>query len=55
MLSGTVEVVIERAGREEFIGVLGRGDVVGDLALLLGQERPATVRALRTAASPGER
>ena len=47
LLSGTVEVVIERAGREEFIGVLGRGDIVGDLALLLERERTATVRALR--------
>lgn len=47
LLSGSVEVVIERAGREEFIGVLRRGDIVGDLALLLERERTATVRALR--------
>ena len=48
LLDGSVEVVLERAGEpDEFIDVLGRGDCIGDLALLLGQERTATVRALR--------
>jgi predicted acylesterase/phospholipase RssA/CRP-like cAMP-binding protein len=48
LLDGSVEVIVERAGEpDEFIDVLGRGDCIGDLALLLGQERTATVRALR--------
>jgi predicted acylesterase/phospholipase RssA/CRP-like cAMP-binding protein len=49
LLEGSVEVVHERAGDSDiFINALGRGDCVGDLALLLGQPRTATVRALRT-------
>ena len=48
LLDGSVEVVIERSGEpDELIDVLGRGDPVGDLALLLSEERTATVRALR--------
>lgn len=48
LLDGSVEVVLERVGEpEEFIRLLGRGDCFGELALLLGEERTATVRALR--------
>lgn len=48
IVDGSVEVVLEHKGQlEEFVDVLRRGDCVGDLALLLGQARTATVRALR--------
>jgi NTE family protein len=48
LLDGSVEVEIVRDGREEeFVDVLGRGDCIGDMALLLGSARTATVRALK--------
>jgi NTE family protein len=48
LLGGMVEVIVERAGEDgERVAVLGAGACVGDLALLLGERRSATVRALR--------
>ena len=45
---GRVEVVLQRSNAEtDVIDILGRGDCVGDMALLLNQPRSATVRALR--------
>jgi predicted acylesterase/phospholipase RssA len=47
IVSGRVEVVLSQpSGEEEFIEVLAAGTCVGDLALLLGEQRSATVRAL---------
>jgi predicted acylesterase/phospholipase RssA/CRP-like cAMP-binding protein len=48
VLDGSVEVLVERGVQEpELVDVLGRGACVGDLAVLLGRPRTATVRALR--------
>lgn len=45
---GRVEVVLERPNVQvDVVDILGRGDCIGDLALLLDQQRTATVRALR--------
>lgn len=47
VLQGMVEVSVERAGEdEERVALLGPGACVGDLALLLGEHRSATVRAM---------
>lgn len=43
--SGTVEVVKEHAGGETVLGVLGEGEVFGDMAILERTVRSATVRA----------
>jgi NTE family protein len=48
VLSGRVEVVIEGA-RDEVVRVLGRGGVVGELAILTEAPRSAGVRARRDA------
>ncbi|HET6546724.1 MAG TPA: patatin-like phospholipase family protein [Rhodanobacteraceae bacterium] len=48
VVTGRVEVVLQRPDAEtDLIDILGCGDCVGDMALLLNQPRSATVRALR--------
>lgn len=48
VLSGRLRVTIERRdGAEETIRELSRGETVGELALLTGQPRSATVQAIR--------
>jgi CRP-like cAMP-binding protein/predicted acylesterase/phospholipase RssA len=47
---GRLEVVIEgERGRPEVVRQLGRGDVVGEVAIFTGAPRNATVRAIRDA------
>jgi hypothetical protein len=47
---GTVEVVVRGAdGHDEVVDRLGRGAVVGEMALLTGEQRRATVRAVDAA------
>ena len=44
---GEVEVVLRRAqGADVKVGTLGRGEVVGEMSLLTGEPRAATVRAV---------
>ena len=44
---GTVEVLLRRAnGIDVVVDTMGRGEVVGEMALLTGERRAATVRAL---------
>lgn len=45
--AGRLEVVREAAGEEHHMAWLGPGAVVGEMALLTGGERTATVRAVR--------
>ncbi|GIW70782.1 MAG: sodium/hydrogen exchanger [Planctomycetota bacterium] len=45
---GACLVVLERGGEEEVLDVLGGGDIVGEMALLTGAPRTATVRAATT-------
>jgi predicted acylesterase/phospholipase RssA len=48
IINGSLEVLLERGRPQpELVDVLGSGVCVGDLALLLGEPRTATVRALR--------
>jgi NTE family protein len=44
---GRLEVLIERDGQMQRVAELGPGQPVGELAVLIGGERSATVRALR--------
>ncbi len=44
--SGHVEVVRREGGQELILAELGGGQVVGEMALLTGDVRSATVRAL---------
>jgi CRP-like cAMP-binding protein len=44
---GRLEVVVERDGQPQRIAEIGPGQPVGELAVLIGGERTATVRALR--------
>lgn len=45
---GRLRVSVERAdGSEEIVGEVGRGESVGEMALLTGEKRTATVRAVR--------
>jgi CRP-like cAMP-binding protein len=44
--SGQAEVLHERDGREVSLAVMGENDVFGEMALLQGEARSATVRAL---------
>lgn len=44
---GRLEVLIERGGKQLRVAELGPGQPVGELAVLVGGERSATVRALR--------
>lgn len=43
---GRLEVLQEDGGRESRLGVLGPGDVFGEMAIFERQERSATIRAL---------
>jgi CRP-like cAMP-binding protein len=43
---GEVEVVLEREGRETRLGVVGRDQLIGEMAIFERQARSATVRAL---------
>ncbi len=47
--AGKVEVVLEQGGAEIRVAVLGSGDFFGEMALLEGEPRAATVRALGNA------
>ncbi len=47
VLSGRLRVGLERGGADRAIRELGPGDIVGELALLTGEPRSATVRAIR--------
>ena len=48
VLSGRLRVTVERGdGAEEVVRELSRGDSVGELALLTGEARSATIRAIR--------
>ena len=46
---GSVEVVIEEQGARRLVAVLGRGAFLGEMGVLLGEPRTATVRARRDA------
>jgi NTE family protein/lysophospholipid hydrolase len=46
--SGRLRVTVERSsGADEVVGEVGRGESVGEMALLIGGQRSATVRAIR--------
>ena len=47
ILSGRLRVWLERGGAEHAVRELSRGQIVGELALLTGEPRSATVRAIR--------
>ena len=48
VVRGRLEVLVERdAGQQEMIDQLGHGACVGEMAILTGQPRTATVRAIR--------
>jgi NTE family protein/lysophospholipid hydrolase len=47
VLSGRLRVWLERGGVEQAVRELSRGQIVGELALLTGEPRSATVRAIR--------
>ena len=46
---GVVEVVLRRNGADTSVDTMGRGAVFGEMALLTGERRTATVRAVDTA------
>ncbi|TVR06149.1 MAG: cyclic nucleotide-binding domain-containing protein, partial [Spirochaetaceae bacterium] len=46
VLEGTLEVVVASPQADRRLGIVGPGDPVGEMALLLGGTRSATVRAL---------
>ncbi|MGA9278902.1 cyclic nucleotide-binding domain-containing protein [Ilumatobacter sp.] len=46
---GEVEVLIEYEGRDRVVDTMGPGAVIGEMALLTGERRNATVRAIDTA------
>lgn len=45
--TGRLRASLPRAQSEEIIGDVGRGEVVGEIALITGEPRTATVRAVR--------
>ena len=45
--SGRLRVVLERDGAEEVVSEVGRGELIGEMALLDGSARSATVYAIR--------
>lgn len=48
VVSGRLRVSIDRPdGTEQVLGEVGRGDAVGEMALLIGDHRSATARAVR--------
>jgi hypothetical protein len=46
---GEVEVLLRRDGKDTLVDRMGRGEVFGEMALLTGERRAATVRARDTA------
>jgi CRP-like cAMP-binding protein len=46
---GDVEVLVKHDGRDRPIDTMGRGAVIGEMPLLTGERRTATVRAIDTA------
>jgi CRP-like cAMP-binding protein len=46
---GEVEVLVRFEGRDRPVDTMGRGAVIGEMALLTGEQRNATVRAIDTA------
>ncbi len=42
---GAVHVLLEADGEEQLIGVLGKGDIIGEMSLLTGDRRNASARA----------
>ena len=49
VVSGALGVYIRVAGGERFVGRIGPGEVVGEMGLISGEKRSATVRCLRDA------
>jgi NTE family protein len=47
--SGLLEVVLDTDGRETVVSTLGPGEIVGEMALLSGEPRSASVRAVTAA------
>jgi predicted acylesterase/phospholipase RssA len=48
LIHGRLHVVVERdEGAENVVGEVGRGETVGEMAILIGTPRSATVRAIR--------
>ena len=47
VISGRLRVYIERGGIEEALTEVGRGEMVGEMAVLTSERRSATVRAVR--------
>lgn len=46
---GEVEVMLRVDGKDRQVDIMGRGAVIGEMALLTGERRTATVRAIDTA------
>lgn len=49
VISGRLRAFVRRDGIEQAVGEIGRGEVVGEMALLTDAPRAATVRAIRDA------
>ncbi len=47
VLQGSFEATVVEAGRKRTVGMMTRGDTIGDVSLLTGEPRAATVRATR--------
>lgn len=48
VLSGRLRIAVEAQGGEpDLIGEVGRGEIVGEMAMLIGEERMSTVHAVR--------
>ena len=48
VVRGAVEVTTEHDGQYTLLGVLGGGDIIGEMALLTGERRNASARAVTT-------
>ncbi len=47
VMQGSFEATVIEAGRKRLVGMMARGDMIGDVAFLTGEVRAATVRAVR--------
>jgi NTE family protein len=47
VISGRLRVLVDQEGVQRNIGEIGRGETVGEMAVLTGEARSATVRAVR--------